>query len=249
MAFLNATNCNYIYVLCLIAIAWQLCVAKQLPLPANVAAAAAAAATTNSSGGSGGVGISSIGIGNSRSNIVGDSDASSGSSSNVGSSIAAHQSRHESYDAEADDDVPTSRRHRREVTDWFIAPNTRWCGRGNLANGTYNRLGGASLADKCCRKHDHCKISIPGMAKGYDIFNFRPYTLSHCSCDRRFRTCLKMANDEDAATIGKLYFNLVTQCFVVRTERVCQQHGNGKDAQCLKHLEHKKAYLKDNLKF
>lgn len=247
MAFLNATNCNYIYVLCLIAIAWQLCVAKQLPLPANVAAAAAAAATTNSSGGSGGVGISSIGIGNSRSNIVSDSDASS--SSNVGSSIAAHQSRHESYDAEADDDVPTSRRHRREVTDWFIAPNTRWCGRGNLANGTYNRLGGASLADKCCRKHDHCKISIPGMAKGYDIFNFRPYTLSHCSCDRRFRTCLKMANDEDAATIGKLYFNLVTQCFVVRTERVCQQHGNGKDAQCLKHLEHKKAYLKDNLKF
>lgn len=247
MAFLNATNCNYIYVLCLIAIAWQLCVAKQLPLPANVAAAAAAAATTNSSGGSVGVGVSSIGIGNSRSNIVGDSDASS--SSNVGSSIAAHQSRHESYDAEADDDVPTSRRHRREVTDWFIAPNTRWCGRGNLANGTYNRLGGASLADKCCRKHDHCKISIPGMAKGYDIFNFRPYTLSHCSCDRRFRTCLKMANDEDAATIGKLYFNLVTQCFVVRTERVCQQHGNGKDAQCLKHLEHKKAYLKDNLKF
>lgn len=235
MAFVNALNCNYIYVLCLIAVAWQLCVAKQLPLPANVAAAAAAA-TTNSSGGG------SIGIGNSRSNVVGD-----GSSS--GSSIGAHQPRHESYDAEANDvEVPASRK-RRQLTDWFIAPNTRWCGRGNLANGTYNRLGGASLADKCCRKHDHCKISIPGMSNGYEIFNFLPYTLSHCSCDRRFRTCLKMANDEDAVTIGKLYFNLVTQCFVVRTEHVCQQHGSGKDAQCLKNIERKKAYLKDNLKF
>lgn len=235
MAFVNATNFNYIYVLCLIAVAWQLCVAKQLPLPANVAAAAAAA-TTNSSG----VG-SSIGIGNSRSNVVGD--ASSGGSI---SGIGVHQSRHESYDAE----VPNSRK-RRQLTNWFIAPNTRWCGRGNLANGTYNNLGGAALADKCCRKHDHCKISIPAMSNGYEIFNFRPYTLSHCSCDRRFRTCLKMANDEDATTIGKLYFNLVTQCFVVQKENGCQQHGSsGRDAKCLNNnIERKKAILKDNLKF
>lgn len=45
-------------------------------------------------------------------------------------------------------------RQKRQLSDFLIAPNTRWCGRGNTANGTYNHLGGASMADKCCRTHD-----------------------------------------------------------------------------------------------
>ncbi|KAH8416528.1 hypothetical protein KR222_007723 [Zaprionus bogoriensis] len=203
-----------------------MCVAKQLPLPANVAAAAAApAATTNSSSSSIGSGFG-VGVG------------------------AQQRTRHESYDALAAQ-AARSQRRRRQASDWFIAPNTRWCGRGNLANGTYNQLGGASMADKCCRKHDHCKKFIPALSNRYELFNFRPYTLSHCSCDRRFRTCLKMASDEDAHAIGKLFFNVVqTQCFVIRTERVCQQHGTGRDVHtCLKEVERRKAYLKDNLKF
>ncbi|XP_030378113.1 phospholipase A2 [Scaptodrosophila lebanonensis] len=149
------------------------------------------------------------------------------------------------------DDVVAPERVRRQVSDWFIAPNTRWCGRGNLANGTYNDLGGASLADKCCRKHDHCQLYIPAMSNRYELFNYRPYTLSHCSCDRRFRTCLKMAGDEDANTIGKLFFNMVqTHCFVLKSERVCQQRGTGDDANtCLQEKVRRKAYLKNNKKF
>ncbi|XP_030564631.1 phospholipase A2 hemilipin [Drosophila novamexicana] len=224
-----ALKCNYIYLLILIVFAWQLCAAKQLPLPANVAAAASAATTTAKT-------------------------TPTRTSSSSSSSSSAQQLRHESYDIDddniADAHMAPSRR-RRQVSDWFIAPNTRWCGRGNLANGTYNHLGGASLADKCCRKHDHCKIYIPAMSNRYELFNYRPYTLSHCSCDRRFRTCLKMASDEDANTIGKLFFNMVqTQCFVLKTEKVCQQRGTGIDSdKCLREVVSHKAYLKNNKKF
>ncbi|KAH8306519.1 hypothetical protein KR018_005888 [Drosophila ironensis] len=143
-------------------------------------------------------------------------------------------------------------RRRRQLSDWLIAPNTRWCGRGNLANGTYNDLGGASKADKCCRKHDHCKMFINGMSNRYDLFNYRPYTLSHCSCDLRFRTCLKMAGDEDANAIGKLFFNVVqTHCFGLRSETVCTERGGaGKESDpCLKEEVRHKAYLRSNKRF
>ncbi|XP_017055904.2 group 3 secretory phospholipase A2 [Drosophila ficusphila] len=149
------------------------------------------------------------------------------------------------------DDAPVHR-HKRQLSDWLIAPNTRWCGRGNLANGTYNDLGGASKADKCCRKHDHCKMWIDGMSNRYDLFNYRPYTLSHCSCDLRFRTCLKMAGDEDANAIGKLFFNVVqTQCFGLKMETVCvQRGGSGKDSDpCLKEEVRHKAFLRNNKRF
>ncbi|XP_052850098.1 acidic phospholipase A2 PA4 [Drosophila gunungcola] len=143
-------------------------------------------------------------------------------------------------------------RRKRQLSDWLIAPNTRWCGRGNLANGTYNDLGGASKADKCCRKHDHCKMWIDGMSNRYDLFNYRPYTLSHCNCDLRFRTCLKMAGDEDANAIGKLFFNVVqTQCFGLKSETVCiQRGGSGKeDDPCLKEEVRHKAFLRNNKRF
>ncbi|TMW53002.1 hypothetical protein DOY81_001865, partial [Sarcophaga bullata] len=144
--------------------------------------------------------------------------------------LAELQQQHFSYNndvamneqQDGDEDTLTTLTHsrqKRQLSDFLIAPNTRWCGRGNTANGTYNHLGGASMADKCCRTHDHCKLYIPAMSNRFDLFNYRPYTLSHCNCDRRFRTCLKMANDEDANTIGKLFFNLVqTQCFVLTKE-------------------------------
>lgn len=138
-------------------------------------------------------------------------------------------------------------RRRRALSDWLIAPNTRWCGRGNTA-GSYNHLGGASSADKCCRRHDHCQHNIPGMATKYDLFNYRPFTLSHCSCDRRFHTCLKMASNSDANMVGKLFFNVVqTQCFVLKPEKVCLQRSE--EGTCLNEVIKHKAYLKDNLDF
>ncbi|XP_022214665.2 acidic phospholipase A2 PA4 [Drosophila obscura] len=159
--------------------------------------------------------------------------------------------RHGSYD-NGNDDVAALVRKRRQISDWLIAPNTRWCGRGNLANGTYNDLGGASMADKCCRKHDHCQLWIDGMSTRYDLFNYRPYTLSHCSCDRRFRTCLKMAGDEAANAIGKLFFNVVqTQCFSLRAETVCLERGPGagSSGQCLREDLRQKAVLRNNKRF
>lgn len=148
---------------------------------------------------------------------------------------------------DTNDDELHSSRQRRALSDWLIAPNTRWCGSGNTA-GSYNHLGGASSADKCCRRHDHCQHNIPGMATKYDLFNYRPFTLSHCSCDRRFHTCLKMASNSDANMVGKLFFNIVqTQCFVLKPEKVCLQRSP--EGVCEKEGIKHKAYLKDNLDF
>lgn len=166
---------------------------------------------------------------------------------NVDSQTTAHD-EHERSPAAPAHDASQRRRSRRELADWLIAPNTRWCGRGNTANGTYNHLGGASRADKCCRKHDHCKLYIPAMSNRFGLFNYLPYTLSHCNCDRRFRTCLKMANDEDANAIGKFFFNMVdTQCFVLIKENICQ--ARAADGTCTQEQMRKKAYLRKNRRY
>lgn len=75
-------------------------------------------------------------------------------------------------------------RKKRALSDWLIAPNTKWCGRGQTAD-KYSQLGGASKADKCCRRHDHCKFNIYAMTTKWRLFNYRPFTISHCSCDMR----------------------------------------------------------------
>lgn len=139
-------------------------------------------------------------------------------------------------------------RKRRGFDDWLIAPHTRWCGRGNNANNNYNQLGGASDADRCCRRHDHCPVFISAFSNRYEIFNYRPYTLSHCSCDRRFRACLKMNNDEPSNTIGQLFFNMVpSQCFILRNEKHCLE----RDAKgnCVKETTRKHAYVRENEKY
>lgn len=134
------------------------------------------------------------------------------------------------------------------LTDWFIAPNTRWCGKGNTA-GKYQDLGGASTADKCCRKHDHCKLSIPGLSSKWGLFNYRPFTLSHCSCDMRFRTCLKMANSVDSNMVGNLFFNLVTtECFILKGEETCVMH-DPETSECLKTVKKRRAYIRHNKKY
>ncbi|KFB52347.1 hypothetical protein ZHAS_00020562 [Anopheles sinensis] len=213
-------------------------------------------------------------------------------------------------------------RHKRAIADWFLSPNTKWCGKGHSA-AQYHQLGGASRADMCCRKHDHCKIMIPAMATQWDLFNFRPFTISHCSCDtrqrrdlsdmlrvpgtkwcgkgwsarnyvemggyskadrccrqhdlscpfwilgfetkyslfnwrvntlmhcscdERFRTCLKMADSSDANLVGKLFFNIVQmKCFVLKPETVCVKKSWW--GKCEKKIRRKRAHLRDNRKF
>ncbi|XP_070507153.1 uncharacterized protein GIIIspla2 isoform X1 [Chironomus tepperi] len=140
----------------------------------------------------------------------------------------------------------TGLRAKRQTDSWFIAPNTKWCGSGSNAN-EYKELG-PSKADQCCRKHDICKVHIPPIQKRYGLFNIRPFTLSHCKCDRRFRTCLKMADSSDANMVGKLFFNIIqTKCFVLKSENTCILYSWW--GKCLKYKAKKKAYLRDNQKY
>lgn len=141
----------------------------------------------------------------------------------------------------------TLQRHKRAIADWFLSPNTKWCGRGHSAE-RYHQLGGASRADMCCRQHDYCKLNIPGMTTKWDLFNYRPYTISHCSCDQRFRTCLKMSDSSDANMVGKLFFNIVqSKCFVLKPETVCSKSSWW--GKCEKKTRRKRAHIRDNRKY
>ncbi|XP_056642281.1 uncharacterized protein LOC130448791 isoform X2 [Diorhabda sublineata] len=66
----------------------------------------------------------------------------------------------------------------------LLMPGTNWCGDRNRAR-TYTDIGNFVKTDRCCRRHDFCKIDIPGLTTKYDYFNFRLFTLSHCRCDAR----------------------------------------------------------------
>uniref|UniRef100_A0A915HF25 Phospholipase A2 domain-containing protein n=1 Tax=Romanomermis culicivorax TaxID=13658 RepID=A0A915HF25_ROMCU len=98
----------------------------------------------------------------------------------------------------------------------LIYKDTKWCGPGNISTAGFDDLGPNKQLDSCCRDHDYCPINIPGFTKMFGIFNFRPYTLSHCECDRKFMDCLKQVNTFDSSFVGKLYFNFSNKkCFTL----------------------------------
>ena len=75
---------------------------------------------------------------------------------------------------------------------------------------------------RCCRHHDlGCPISIePGQTR-YGLTNVRIHTVMHCSCDERFRSCLKMARTQAADIVGNLFFNVADiPCFVFSKAKV-----------------------------
>ena len=83
-------------------------------------------------------------------------------------------------------------------------------------------MGGYAGADRCCRQHDlGCSINIePGVTQ-YGLTNPRIHTVMHCSCDERFRSCLKMARTQAADIVGNLFFNIADiPCFVFSKEVV-----------------------------
>ncbi len=43
----------------------------------------------------------------------------------------------------------------------------------------------------------------------HGLYNWRPYTAMHCSCDDRFRSCLKLSRSRSADTVGKVFFNVI----------------------------------------
>ena len=80
----------------------------------------------------------------------------------------------------------TTIRRRRDATDLLRVPHTKWCGPGNRA-AHHRELGGFAAADRCCRQHDErCPYYIDAWQEKYLLYNERPYTAMHCTCDERW---------------------------------------------------------------
>ncbi|XP_050525525.1 uncharacterized protein LOC126896629 [Daktulosphaira vitifoliae] len=136
-------------------------------------------------------------------------------------------------------------RRKRDLMAVLRVPGTKWCGKGRSAK-KYTHLGGFGGADRCCRVHDtSCPLYIGALETKYGLFNWRLNTLMHCSCDRRFRSCLKMVGTGSANLIGKLFFNVVqTKCFILKRVRVCTKKTWW--GKCHRHEHRKKAYIRNN---
>ncbi|XP_076367366.1 uncharacterized protein LOC143255499 [Tachypleus tridentatus] len=131
--------------------------------------------------------------------------------------------------------------------DIFLFHGTNWCGRGNSARNS-RELGYNAAADRCCRDHDHCPNTIEGFSRKYNFFNYRLHTISHCHCDERFRSCLKLAGTGTCNMVGKLFFNIVqTKCFMFKKEDVCVKRSWW--GKCLKYEKQQTAYLRDGMSY
>lgn len=107
--------------------------------------------------------------------------------------------------------------------DQMIFPGTKWCGKGNVAATTDN-LGIYQGPDLCCRSHDLCPVKIHAFKRKYGLFNPRPHTSLHCSCDEAFRSCLKIDGSEKSRLVGEFYFNhLKAPCFTLEKGQGCQK--------------------------
>uniref|UniRef100_A0A3P9PRP4 phospholipase A2 n=1 Tax=Poecilia reticulata TaxID=8081 RepID=A0A3P9PRP4_POERE len=105
----------------------------------------------------------------------------------------------------------------------FIVPGTLWCGSGNKAP-SYADLGVFSDTDSCCREHDQCKHTILSFQSDFGVFNSNIFTMSHCDCDNKFRSCLMEANDSIADVVGYTFFNLLKMhCFTFSHQLQCAE--------------------------
>ncbi|XP_017478682.1 PREDICTED: uncharacterized protein LOC108368346 [Rhagoletis zephyria] len=141
----------------------------------------------------------------------------------------------------------TKKMGKRSKREMMIFPGTKWCGKGSN-NLEFSDLGDYSFADRCCRDHDRCKYSIGPFTSRYHLFNFRFHYVSHCSCDERFRSCLKVADSGAANLVGKIFFNIVqTKCFMFSIEDHCTETswwGN-----CLNSKRRKRAVFRDPMTY
>uniref|UniRef100_A0A8C6KXG4 phospholipase A2 n=1 Tax=Nothobranchius furzeri TaxID=105023 RepID=A0A8C6KXG4_NOTFU len=105
----------------------------------------------------------------------------------------------------------------------FIVPGTLWCGSGNKAP-SYTDLGVFSNTDSCCREHDQCKHTILSFQSGFGVFNSNIFTMSHCDCDKTFRSCLREANDRISEVVEYTFFNLLKMhCFTLSNRLQCAE--------------------------
>ena len=131
--------------------------------------------------------------------------------------------------------------------DLMTFPGTNWCGKGTTSD-HFKQLGRRSSTDRCCRDHDHCKYTILPLTRKYHLFNYRLYVISHCDCDERFRSCLRISNTGSSNLVGKMFFNVVqTKCFVFKKEPTCKKRSWW--GKCLKFGKIRKAIVRNGLSF
>ena len=105
-----------------------------------------------------------------------------------------------------------------------VFPGTKWCGAGNAADDDPNTLGIFQGPDSCCRAHDLCPLKIHKFNQDFGLFNPRPYTSLHCSCDEAFRHCLRIEGSQRSRLVGEFYFNtLKAPCFILTKEKSCSK--------------------------
>ncbi|UXI21066.1 hypothetical protein NH340_JMT07009 [Sarcoptes scabiei] len=140
----------------------------------------------------------------------------------------------------------------RRLTSKWIAPGTKWCGFGDMAN-EYWDLGRMNNVDICCREHDHCPIRLASNESNYGLRNRFKSTVSLCECDRMFFDCLEQSKSIYGQQIKWIYFNLLrldclepTQCYRRWIWSDGQWRMSEKQSQqlCLKQFELKKFSLK-----
>merc|ERR1712136_659741 len=117
-------------------------------------------------------------------------------------------------------------RDKRKEYPEIIYPGTKWCGPGDIAD-SFEDLGRLVETDKCCRAHDNCPLDILAFHTKYHYFNYRPVTVTHCTCDETFFNCLKAINGPEAAQtriIGDVFFGKLTpSCFRLEHGKYCAE--------------------------
>jgi secretory phospholipase A2 len=104
-----------------------------------------------------------------------------------------------------------------------LVPGSLWCGQGDGA-ASVRDLGGHAGLDRCCRHHDLACPQMPidpGETRD-GLTNTRHFKAFHCSCDLRFRNCLKLENSDVSNMVGRMFFEVVnTPCYDWGEEDVC----------------------------
>jgi len=110
--------------------------------------------------------------------------------------------------------------------DPFIWKGTKYCGNGNSQSPSNSTNTKHSAVDACCKEHDHCPHFIPKWTQKYNLFNWRPYTISACACDRKLKACLHSVNTQASRDVKRVYFEVLgVPCFEfeLKTVRVCKK--------------------------
>lgn len=123
---------------------------------------------------------------------------------------------------------------------------TRWCGNGSLKDSeanvnstnpatnvttavSSNASSPVLHVDTCCKNHDGCEHHITRWKRKYNLFNWRPFTISLCACDEKFYKCLNSdkSNSLKSQDVKMIYFEMLDiPCFnlELRDTRKCVKH-------------------------